>query len=168
MSIQTSISLILAPVVMISCTTLFLNGLFQRYDSLANRMRAMHIEQLDLLRILRNNAQKQAKDTDSCDEFNRERLREIELQLPKLLHRYRMMPNAMLASEISIGVLVLSMFVISAAVIAQILWLQGIAVLTLPFGAAIFLASVMVNAMESKNSPREINFEVLHSFSIGK
>ena len=48
-TIVRTISLILAPVVMISSCAIFLNGLITRYESTSVRMRAMHRERLELL-----------------------------------------------------------------------------------------------------------------------
>src|SRR5713101_1638720 len=43
-----TISLIVAPVVMVSSCALFLNGLLQRYHAISSTMRMMHRERLDL------------------------------------------------------------------------------------------------------------------------
>ena len=47
-----TISLILAPTVMITSCMLFLNGLFARYEHITARMRAMHRERLDLFQTV--------------------------------------------------------------------------------------------------------------------
>ncbi len=47
-----TISLILAPVVMITSCVLLLNGLLTRYEVISARMRAMHRERLDLLQVM--------------------------------------------------------------------------------------------------------------------
>jgi hypothetical protein len=87
-----TISLILAPVVMITCCGIFLNGLITRYNSMSDRIRAMHHERLELLQALANKISR----AEYTSGFSTHRVQEIEIQLPKLLCRYKLIRNAVL------------------------------------------------------------------------
>lgn len=170
-NIQNVISLILAPVVMISSCTLFMNGLLQRYDSLSARLRAMHIEHMELLRAIREeNAANQCdpRETGSLCNFNKERLVELESEMPHLLKRHRLQWHAILAAEISIGTLVLSMFEIGFHVITHMPWVESVALFTLLVGALVFLTCIMITAVEFTTSPKAVTFEVNHGLELGR
>lgn len=48
-SMVRTIGTILAPVVIVTSCSIFMNGLFTRYESVSARMRSVHRERLDLL-----------------------------------------------------------------------------------------------------------------------
>ena len=81
-----TISLILAPVVMITSCALFLNGLLARYEFISNRMRTMHRERLELLETLGDSAGSD-KPTPG---FIKQRVSEIEIELPNILRRHKL------------------------------------------------------------------------------
>src|SRR5579883_2190968 len=95
-----TISLIVAPVVMVSCCTIFLNGLLQRYDAIGAHMRLMNQERFEILRILRENTPV-APNTDE-ESVEKLRVSEIEAQLPHLLNRYKLMRDAALVIGLAI------------------------------------------------------------------
>ncbi|GHO82965.1 DUF2721 domain-containing protein [Dictyobacter formicarum] len=170
-NIQNVISLILAPVVMISSCTLFMNGLLQRYDSLSARLRAMHLEHMELLRAIRKeNAANQCdtRDTGSLCNFSKERLAELESEMPHLLKRHWLQWNAILAAEISIGILVFSMFEIGFHVITHMPWVEPAALFTLLVGALVFLTCIMITAVEFTTSPKAVTFEIKHGLELGR
>src|SRR5579859_5450525 len=107
-----TISLVLAPVVMISCCTLFLNGQLQRYDSISVRMRAMTQERLEILREASNSV---TGALDAVDGLNELRLREIEAQLPHLLKRHHMVHRATLTIGLAIMIFFISMCILALA-----------------------------------------------------
>ncbi|GCE24664.1 hypothetical protein KDA_01480 [Dictyobacter alpinus] len=171
MNIQNVISLILAPVVMISSCTLFMNGLLQRYDSLSARLRAMHIEHMELIHLIQKENSENPSDPreiNALRDLNRERLKELEFEMPHLLTRHKLQWNAILAAEITIGVLVLSMFEIGFHAITRISWLEMAAMFTLMLGALIFLTCIMITAFEFAASPKSIVFEVQHGLKLSK
>jgi hypothetical protein len=73
-----TISLILAPVVMITSCVLLLNGLLTRYEVISTRMRAMHRERLELLQAMGY----KMSDGEPTLGFSTQRVQEIETQLP--------------------------------------------------------------------------------------
>ncbi|GCE02930.1 DUF2721 domain-containing protein [Dictyobacter aurantiacus] len=170
-NIQNVISLILAPVVMISSCTLFMNGLLQRYDSLSARLRALHIEHMELLRSLQQEHaanQCDPRETGSLCNLSKERLVELESEMPHLLKRHRLQWNAILAAEISIGLLVFSMFEIGFHVISHMPWVEPAALFTLLMGALVFLTCIMITAVEFATSPKAVTFEVKHGLELGR
>jgi hypothetical protein len=86
-SIIHTISLILAPALMISSSAIFLNGILTRYESVGTRMRAMHHERLELLQGLGHTTSGGA----STGGFRTHRIHEIEVQLPRLLHQHKLL-----------------------------------------------------------------------------
>ncbi|GCE16495.1 DUF2721 domain-containing protein [Dictyobacter kobayashii] len=170
-NIQNVISLILAPVVMISSCTLFMNGLLQRYDSLSARLRAMHAEHMTLLRTIReeNSAnQCDPREINNLCNLNKERLNELETEMPHLLKRHRLQWNAILAAEISIGTLVFSMFEIGFHVITHMPWVEPAALFTLLVGALVFLTCIMITAVEFATSPKAVTFEIKNGLELSR
>ena len=90
-----TISLILAPAVMITSCAILLNGIVTRYESVSVRMRAMHRERLELLQGLGNTTNRVVP----TGEFNTRRIHEIEVQLLHLLQRHKLIRNAVLAEN---------------------------------------------------------------------
>ncbi|BCL79926.1 DUF2721 domain-containing protein [Ktedonobacteria bacterium brp13] len=156
------ISLIVAPVVMVSCCILFLNGQLQRYDSISVRMRSMTLERFELLR---------STDTtlnDTMDDFSKIRLNEIEAQLPHLLKRHKLIHDAALLIGIAVLIFVISMFLLAIAAIQNsnpmafisfVMFLGGVAV--------VWLGGIMV-LYELNKSHLSVHYEVMHSLSLGK
>src|SRR5260370_950189 len=114
-SIIRTISLILAPAVMISSCAIFLNGIITRYESVSARMRAMHHERLVLLQGLEHTTGSGVP----ADSFNAHRIHEIEVQLPRLLQRHKLLRNAVLTENAAIAFFVTSMFIIALAAITN-------------------------------------------------
>jgi hypothetical protein len=73
-----TISLILAPVVMITSCVLLLNGLLTHYEVISARMRTMHRERLELLQAIGY----KTGDAEPTPGFSTQRVQEIETQLP--------------------------------------------------------------------------------------
>src|SRR6266849_5565838 len=103
-----TISLILAPVVMITSCAILLNGVLTRYESVSARMRGMHCERLELLQGLGNTT----SSVVPAFGFSTQRIHEIEVQLPQLLQRHKMIHNAVLALNAAIVLFVTIMFII--------------------------------------------------------
>src|SRR5579883_2348490 len=95
------IQTILPPVVMVTSCALVLNGLLQRYAAVNDRLRAMARERLDLVRAAGGELQASLSDADS---YTRERLREIDHQIPDLLHRHSLIRDALLTVYLAIVV----------------------------------------------------------------
>jgi len=163
-TIVRTISLILAPVVMISSCSIFLNGLLTHYDSISARMRAMHHERLELLEALGN----RSSSTGPTLGFSTQRIHEIEVQLPSLLLRHKMIHNSVLVITATIAILVASMFIIAASALTNSTLLAILALFTFLIGTASLLAGVILTTLELSRSQREVDFEVQHGLSLKK
>jgi hypothetical protein len=162
--ILSSISLILAPVVMVSCCVLFLNGQLQRYDAVANRIRAMDQERLSILREVDNDVPNALAGVDG---FRKMRVQEIEAQLPHLLRRHLMLHRAALTVGCAILICILSMFLIATAVLLKspIMAIMALCAF-LTAMATILLGGAMV-MLEIYLSHLALRYEVMHELSFG-
>jgi hypothetical protein len=158
------ISLILAPVVMVSCCILFLNGQLQRYDALANRIRTMNQERFSILREIDNDI---SRALEGIDGFRKLRLQEIETQLPHLLRRHLMLHRAALTIGSAILICILSMFLIAISILTKSPNLAIIALCTfLAATTAIMLGGAMI-MFELNLSHLALRYEVMHELSLG-
>src|SRR5579862_2735106 len=107
-----TISLVLAPVVMVSCCIPFLNGQLQRYDSISIRMRAMTQQRFE---ILHNAGRSVTSALEKVDDLEKLRLREIETQLPHLLSRHKMVHREVLTIGLAIFIFVICMCLLALA-----------------------------------------------------
>jgi hypothetical protein len=162
--IVSAISLILAPVVMVSCCILFLNGQLQRYDALANRIRAMNQERFTLLREIDNDV---PSALEGIDGFRKLRIQEIETQIPHLLRRHLMLHRAALTIGSAILICILSMFLIAMSVLLKSPIIAIIALCTfLMATTAILLGGTMI-MFELYLSHLSLRYEVMHELSLG-
>lgn len=159
------ISLVLAPVVMISCSTVFLNGQLQRYDSVSTRMRALTQERFD---ILRNASNSITSALEAVEGLSQLRLREIEAQLPHLLKRHRIVHVAVLVMSVAIVIFLISIGILALAAILGSMQIITLALLTFLLGMVALLAGIMTMLVELSQSNRAVYYEVLHSLSMGK
>ena len=160
-----SISLIVAPVVMVSSCAIFSNGLLQRYTAIANMMRAMHRERLDLLRAAGKSV---TGALESIDGVAAERLLEIESQLPNMLRRHNLIQNAVLVVDVAILVFVVSMFLIAFADMMNSSWSALVALFCFLTGMGVLLLGVAITTIEVYRSQRELTYEIRHGLSLGK
>ncbi len=158
-----TISLILAPTVMITSCMLFLNGLFARYEHITARMRAMHRERLDLFQTVglvdSSAAQKRIA-------LGVQRILEIEQQLPKMLRRHKLVRNAVVAIGIAIVIFVLSMFVIALATLTNSSFTAEIALLAFLTGTGSLLIGVLFTTRELSQSHLEVVYEIQHGLTL--
>jgi hypothetical protein len=159
-SLTRVIGAILAPVVMVTSCSIFMNGLFTRYESVGARMRSLHRERLDLLDETRQLA------AATATSHQRRRIDEIEHQLPGLLRRHRLIRNAVMAVSLALIVLVGGMFLIAAAEITGSATAALLALLAFLLGTAAFLAGVAIAAFELWHSQREVEYEIQDGLKI--
>jgi hypothetical protein len=159
-SLARVIGAILAPVVMVTSCSIFMNGLFTRYESVSARMRSLHRERLDLLDELRPHG------VAAATSHQRRRIEEIERQLPGLLRRHRLIRNAVMAVAVALLVLVGGMFLIAAAETTGSAAVAILALLAFLLGTAWFLAGVAIAAFELWHSQREVEYEIQDGLSI--
>jgi Protein of unknown function (DUF2721) len=159
-----TISLILAPVVMITSCVLLLNGLLTRYEIISARLRAMHRERLDLLQVIGY----KTSDGEPTLGFSMQRVQEIETQLPPLLYRHKLIRNAILAVNVAILIFISSMFIIALAVITNTPLTAGTALLAFLIGTGALLVGIVITTLELYRSQREVAYEIRHGLSLRK
>jgi hypothetical protein len=145
-TIAHTIMFILAPVVMINASAVFFNGLLSDNAVLNDRMRKLAFEKLDLLRAAQ-------------DALSLERLQEIDAELPAMLHRHKLLRNAVLLISIAIALYVLTMLLIALAVFG-VLWIETAALLFFLFSTALILIGIFYKVLEVRSSHDAVAFEV--------
>ena len=163
-AIVRTISFILAPVVMITSCILFLNGLLTRYEAVSVRLRSMHRERLELLQDLGN----RTSDGKPHAGFDMQRIAEIEEQLPRILHRHKLIRNAVLSINTAILIFVSSMLIIALAALTTSTLTANVALCAFLLGTGALLAGVIVTTLELYRSQHEVAYEVLDGLKLRK
>jgi hypothetical protein len=153
-----TIQLIIAPVVMVTTCSIMLGGLLGHYAAINDRLRGMSRERLDLLR----------KGMDMTDAITAERFQEIDTQVPELIHRHKLVRNAVLAVYCAILVFVVDMFVIAISTVTDIAWITGAVLIVFLAGTATLLLGVLMMAVEIRSSHRTVEFEAQRVLALGK
>lgn len=158
------IQAILAPVVMITSCAIVVGGMLTQYAEANDRMRALTRERLDLLHgpdgIL-------SVRVVAADSFKRERLGEIDAQLPSLLRRHETIHRAVLTVYAAIAVFVVSMFVIAGATIFRSSGLATTALIVFLAGTATLLAGIVLTASQVRISNQAVQYEVRRVMHLG-
>ena len=156
-----AIEAMVAPVVLITTAAILSGGILSMYGSVNDR--TMNRERLESL----------TSDTGTflsvsvLPASSRERLAQIDIQLPMLLNRHRLLKNAVLAIFAAIGVLVLSVIVIGAAVTSGSGGV-GVAALALVLaGTTTLLVGLLMATRSILMSQDAIYSEVRRALSLG-
>ncbi len=147
------IQLILAPVVMITSCSLVLSGLLGRYAAVNDRMRAMALERLGLLH-------RGSGAVEVSEAYRRERLEEIDAQVPDLLRRHQLLRDSVLMDYVAILFFVFCMFAIALAAVSQNSTFAAIVLALFLLGTAGLLASVAIAIVEVRRSQRSVEYEL--------
>jgi hypothetical protein len=148
MTVETAaktISLILAPVVMLTACGILVSAMLQHYGAINDRVRAMTRERLDLV--------------TGATAGPVERLTEIDHQLPGLLHRHELVRNAVLTIYAAVLVFVLSMFAMAAAAVSTSGTLATVALLIFLGGTAVMLVGLVYFAADIRSSHQALQYE---------
>src|SRR5918911_330037 len=121
-AVTRTIMLILAPVVMFSACSIFVGGVLSHYTSVSDRIRALSRERLEFVRSLRTTP----RGPEAARALARERLEEIDGQLPDLLDRHRLVHHAALAVYGAILVFILTMCVIALTATLGADWVAAV------------------------------------------
>jgi hypothetical protein len=160
-----TISLILAPTVMITSCMIFLSGLFARYEHISARMRAMHRERLELFQTASPAGSRAA---EGKVVLSVQRIVEIERQLPEMLRRHKLVRNAVVTVGMAIVIFVLSMFIIALAALTNSQLTAEIALLAFLTGTGTLLVGVLFTTWELSRSHLEVVYEIQHGLSLKK
>jgi hypothetical protein len=158
----TAVQAIVAPVVLITTAAILSAALLTMYGSVNDRMRAVDHERLE---ILTGNAGVLLTAAE-VPPSGRERLTQIDTQLPLLLRRHRLLHNAILLIYAGVAVLVLSVIAIGVAVTGS----SGAArttALVLVLAGTVMLLGGLLAARSLLISANAIDYEVRRTLSLG-
>ena len=160
----TAIQAMVAPVVLITTAAILSGALLSMHGSVNDRMRAMNRERLGILTGA-GGTLLSAADVPAC---GRERLTQIDTQLPTLLRRHRLLHNAvLLIIYAGVAVLVLSVIAIAVAVTNRS-GAAGTAALVLVLaGTVVLLGGLLFAARSIVISKDAIDYEVRRALSVG-
>jgi hypothetical protein len=153
MDIQTAgrtIQLILAPVVMVTACGLLLNGMLSHYSAINDRLRALARERIDLALV---------SPAEGQVPVARERLAEIDHQVPSLIHRHRQVHDAIVLTNGAVVILIVSMFVIAGAALDHSDALGTLALFVFLAGTAVLMAGVVFMVVAVRRSDASVAYE---------
>ena len=153
MDVQTAaktIQLILAPVVMVSACGILLTGMLGHFGNINDRIRRLTAERLEL---------SQLQPAEGHEALARERLTEIDHEVPMLIDRHLQVRHAILLANTAVAILVVSMFVIAAAALGHSSVTGTVALFVFLAGTAAVMGSAVFMALEVRNSHRAVSYE---------
>ncbi len=151
-NINSIIQLIIAPVVLITSCSIFLNGLLTRYAAVNDRMRLLARERLKLGFAIH-------PDTPPSP-LTVERLHQICYQLPQLLRRHNLLRDSVLIGYLAVLIFVADMFVIALAVFSSLDWIGGMVLIIFLIGVAMLFISTLLTLIEVWHSHRAVSYEI--------
>lgn len=151
------IQLIVAPVVLVTACAILLRGLLGHYAAVNDRLRLLARERLD---VLRDQAHPVCGDDKAGQPYLRERLAEIDQQVPELLSRHLLIRDAILTIYISILMFLATMFAIAVAVATNARLAATITLLLFLIGTAFLFIGIGLVAWEIRISHRAMHHEV--------
>jgi hypothetical protein len=160
MNVQTAartIQLILAPVVMVSACGILLTGMLGHYGSINDRIRKLTGERLGL---------SQLEPAEDHVMLARERLTEIDHQVPMLIDRHRQVHHAILLANVTVAILVVSMFIIGAAALTNSSATGTVALCVFLTGAAALMGSAIFMALEVRSSHQAVSYEAMRVINL--
>jgi hypothetical protein len=159
----TAVQAMVAPVVLITAAAILSGALLTIYGSVNDRMRAMDRERLEILTGAAGVLLAAAEVPPS----GRERLTQIDTQLPMLLRRHRLLHNAILLIYAGVAVLVLSVIAIGVAVTGNSAAAGTAALALVLAGTVMLLVGLLFAARSVIISADAIDYEVRRSLSLG-
>lgn len=158
----TAVQAPVAPVVLITAAAILSGALLTMYSSVNDRMRAMDGEHLGIL----TGAAGTLLSAAEVPPAGRERLIQLDTQLPMLLRRHRLLHNAVLLIYAGVAVLVLSVIAIGIVVTGSSG--AGTAALALVLaGTVMLLGGLLFAARSIMISMNAIDDEVRRALSLG-
>jgi hypothetical protein len=152
-----------APVVLITTAAILSGALLTMYSAVNDRMRAMDGERLEIL----TGAAGTLLAAVDVPVAGHERLTQIDTQLPMLLHRHRLLHNAVLVIFGGVAVLVLSVIAIAVTVTNSSGVAGTVALALVLAGTATLLAGLLFAARSIMISQDAIDYEVRRALSLG-
>lgn len=164
-NVQGAIATIIAPVVMITACAILITGMLAQYAQINDRLRNFAKERLELLRTGDGGLAREAELTGA---YARERLSELDTQMPRLLRRYRMVHNAVLTMYCAVLIYVVTMFAIGAAYKLQSSGWATAALLLFLGGMATMLVAIGLQAVYVYGANASVQYETQRILDLGK
>jgi hypothetical protein len=158
-----AVEAMVAPVVLITAAALFTGGVLNVFGSVNDRMRTMTAERLGLL-VGPDGRLRSVADLPSG---TRERIGQIDEQLPMLLGRHRLLRVAVMINYLGIALLVGSVIMLAIAVPTNS---EGVAYSSLALvlaGTVALLVGCLFAARSIMTSDEAIDYEVKRSLAMG-
>ena len=124
----------------------------------------MHHERLELLHGLEDTTNSDMP----ADGFSTHRIHEIEVQLPRLLRRHKLLRNAVLTENSAIAFFVTSMVIIALAALTNSTLIATAALLIFLTGTGALLVGVIITTLELSRSQREVTYEIQDGLKLRK
>ncbi len=150
-SVSRTIQFILAPAVMISACAIILGGILGRFAAINDRLRNQAHERLDLIR---------SSQMGTADVLVVERIREIDAQVPDLMHRFKLLHDAILILYCAMLAFILTMLVIALALQVESVMASLAALAIFLIGTGILALSIALTIAEMRTSQRAVIYEV--------
>jgi hypothetical protein len=164
-SVQSAITAIVAPVVMVTACAILMGGMLTQYNQMNERLRAFARERLDLLRTPDGGL---ARVADLTEAYAVERLHELDGQIPRLLKRYQLIRDAVLTMYCAVLVFVSTMLAISLAYgLHSAGWATGALVLFL-VGMVTALAGLAQHAFYVVGANTAVRYEMRRVLELGR
>lgn len=153
-----ALATILTPVVIVTSSAILANGMLAMYASVNDRMRAMVAERLT---ILGPDLQPPQGARDA------ERLKELDRQLPALLHRHRLLRDATFLTYVAIVTIVASMFLVAISVTTGESWVATAALWVLLCGSLLVAGGLLQTVRAVRRSDAAVDGEVRRVLELG-
>lgn len=153
-----TIQLIIAPAVTLTACCIFTNGLLGHYVSIGERLRVAVRERVDLLR--------EEETAQRSGLLVKERLEDIDFQVPNLLHHHLLVRNSLAGTFIAMALYILDMFVIAFSIISNQTGLYSAIIAVFLLGVASQLAGVLYSVFDAFLSHRIYAYDSRHAMKL--
>jgi Protein of unknown function (DUF2721) len=164
MTAVSAISDMVAPVVLLTVGGMLTNGLLSSYGGVSERLREMTRERIEI----RTGPDGKMLDLAMVSAVGRERLTEIDHQVPLILRRLQRVRIALLLIYIAIAVFGLSIITIAVAVSAESEAFGQAALATVLTGTVVLLVGIVMAAISLVSSADAISYAIDRTGSLGK
>jgi hypothetical protein len=152
-----------APAVLMTTSAILAGGIQTMYAGVNDRMRAMTAERLSRLTDEHGQVMKVTDVTGAA----RERLKEIDTQLPLLLRRHRRIHDALMMIYVSVLVVVLAMVLIAVSISVPAPAVGDVALVLVLLATATLLVGVIQVALSVRQSLNAVDYEVERALRLG-
>lgn len=164
MTAVNAISDMVAPVVLLTVGGMLTNGLLSAYSGVSDRLREMTRERIEI----RSGPDGKVLDPAKVAAVGRERLAEIDHQVPMILRRLQRARIALLLIYIAIAIFGLSIIAIAVAVSEESEAFGQAALGLVLAGTVVLLVGIVVAAISLVSSADAITYAIERTRSLGK